>query len=83
MSPSPIEKAPKVSYQQCGFAITAEHKVNRFGSRYVYYHCTRKRRDYRCRQPVVPLPDLERQLGAFLNEVSLLEPPLSRCPPAR
>jgi hypothetical protein len=58
---------------ECGLSITAEHKVNRFGSHYVYYRCTRRRRDYHCRQPVVSLPDLERQMVAFLEEITLPE----------
>lgn len=46
----------------CGLAITAERKRNRYGSEYVYYRCTRRRRDQRCREPAITLPALERQL---------------------
>lgn len=38
---------------ECGFCVTASQVKNRFGSRYTYYHCTKKCRDYRCRQPYV------------------------------
>ena len=51
---------------ECGLAITAEHKRNRFGSEYVYYHCTRRRADHRCRQPSVTVEVLEEQILAFL-----------------
>src|SRR6185503_17562953 len=44
---------------ECGFAVTAEDKKNRFGSEYTYYHCTKRRPDYRCRQPYVPRSLLE------------------------
>ena len=33
--------------------VTAEHKTNRFGNRYVYYHCTKRRLDPRCPQPSI------------------------------
>lgn len=56
---------------ECGFAITAEHKVNRYGSRYIYYHCSKQRRDYRCRQGSVSDADLEAQLIAFLETITL------------
>lgn len=36
--------------RECGLSITAETKVNRYGYRYTYYHCTKKRSDYVCRQ---------------------------------
>lgn len=57
----------------CGLAVTAEHKVNRFGSHYEYYHCTRRRLDDKCEQPSVPAPELERQIAAFLGEVTIPE----------
>ncbi len=28
----------------CGLSVTAEHKTNRHGSKYIYYHCTRRNR---------------------------------------
>jgi site-specific DNA recombinase len=56
---------------ECGFAVTAEHKVNRFGSHYIYYHCSRRRSDYRCRQLSITAEELEKQIGRFLTEISL------------
>lgn len=55
---------------ECGRMVTAEEKVNRFGSRYTYYHCTRKRKDYRCRQPVIERRALEAQVLDFLGVVA-------------
>jgi site-specific DNA recombinase len=59
---------------ECGFAVTAEDKTNRYGYHYTYYHCTKRRLDYRCRQPYVSLGCLEQQIIQFLEEVT---------PPAR
>ncbi len=54
---------------ECTLSVTAENKVNRFGSRYTYYHCTRRRRDYVCRQPSIEARELEGQFLDFLAEV--------------
>lgn len=56
---------------ECESAVTAEHKVNRYGSRYVYYHCTRKHLDSRCRQRVIQVGALEAQFLAFIERLSL------------
>jgi site-specific DNA recombinase len=58
---------------ECGFAITAEEKVNRHGTHYTYYHCTKRRADYHCRQPSVSLASLEAQIEQFLDQVTLPE----------
>lgn len=62
---------------ECGGAITAEEKVNRFGSHYVYYHCTKKNRAAHCSQRVIRQEELERQILEYLEKVyiptSLLE----------
>src|SRR5579862_4499592 len=42
---------------ECGCAITAEEKTNRFGSRYTYYHCTKRRLRLDCSQPYLPLAE--------------------------
>lgn len=57
----------------CGLSVTAEEKRNRFGSRYTYYHCTRRQRTNRCRQPSIELRELERQILAFLESISIGE----------
>lgn len=55
----------------CGLMITAEHKVNRFGSRYLYYHCTKRNNGPRCLQPSVESKDLEAQLVQFVEGISI------------
>ena len=56
---------------ECGFLVTAEEQLNRHGKRYTYYHCTKRRTDYRCRQPYVPLASVEDQIELFLGGLSL------------
>lgn len=56
---------------ECGLAITAEEKVNKYGSHYVYYHCSRRRRDYRCRQKSVSDDKLRIQMLHFLKSIAL------------
>lgn len=58
---------------ECGMLITAEEKVNRFGSRYVYYHCTKRRSDYRCSQGCIRVEELERQIEEFLATLCMPE----------
>ena len=53
----------------CGCSITAEAHVNRQGHRYVYYRCTRKRRDLDCREPFIEERQLERQLSTFIDDM--------------
>lgn len=59
----------------CNLMITAEHKVNPYGSHYVYYHCTRRNTGDRCRQLSVEARALESQMVAFLEGVSIDEKP--------
>jgi len=56
---------------ECGFSVTAEEKLNRYGYYYSYYRCTKRRLDYRCRQPYISALELERQILAFLESLSL------------
>lgn len=56
---------------ECGFAVTGEEKVNRYGSRYTYYHCSKRRLDVRCKQRYVALEELEDQMRDFLTEIRL------------
>ena len=53
----------------CGLSITAEHKTNRFGSRYIYYHCTRRHRTPRCTEPSIEAKSLQSQMRAYLEQV--------------
>lgn len=58
---------------ECGLSITASNVKNRFGTRYTYYHCTKKRLDHRCTQPYVGVSDLENQITGFLEQVGIPE----------
>ncbi len=58
---------------ECGFAVTAEHKRNRYGSRYTYYHCSWRRLDYDCAQRSVSAECLEAQMARFVDETTLPE----------
>jgi DNA invertase Pin-like site-specific DNA recombinase len=59
---------------ECGFMVTAETKTNRYGSRYTYYHCTKRRLDYQCRQPSVRAEALEAMVREQLARISLSAP---------
>ncbi|HEX8167170.1 MAG TPA: recombinase family protein [Beijerinckiaceae bacterium] len=54
----------------CGLSVTAEHKINRLGRRYVYYHCSRQRPGG-CPEPYLEVRALEQQLVDFLRTISL------------
>lgn len=56
---------------ECGFLVTAEEKVNRYGSHYTYYHCTKRRLDYRCRQRSIQQGALETQIEHFIHYISI------------
>ena len=55
----------------CGGSVTAEDKTNRFGSRYVYYHCTHKKAGTSCHAKCIEEKQLEKQIVAFLRSVAL------------
>ncbi len=55
----------------CGLMVTAEHKVNRHGSRYLYYHCSRRAVGPRCREPAIEVKAIESQLATFLAHIQL------------
>lgn len=59
---------------ECGFMVTAETKTNRYESRYTYYHCSKRRLDYRCKQPSVRAEDLEAMVKQKLSEIRLAVP---------
>ena len=53
---------------ECGLSITAEEKINRYGYHYTYYHCTKKRMDYRCSQRSITADALDDTFLKFLGE---------------
>jgi site-specific DNA recombinase len=55
----------------CDLQVTAEHKMNRYGTRYIYYHCTRMHRTPKCTQPSIEAKELEKQFRASLATIIL------------
>ena len=56
---------------ECGASITAEHKKNRYGYKYIYYHCTKRKRTIRCNQKVIESKKLETQIISFLESITI------------
>ena len=54
----------------CGLSVTAEHRINRQGHHYTYYHCT-KRNLPRCSERAIDLDDLEAQVLAYLRRIDI------------
>lgn len=57
----------------CGGMITAEHKTNGYGSRYVYYRCVKRPFGPRCRERSLEARDLEAQMVAYLSNLAVPE----------
>lgn len=55
----------------CGLMVTAESKQNRFGSTYIYYHCTKRSLGQRCPERSIELRSLETQIVACLRGITL------------
>lgn len=58
---------------ECDLMVTAERKINRYGYRYIYYHCTKQRLDYHCKQRSVSPPVIDRAFTKFLSEHTVPE----------
>lgn len=52
----------------CDASVTAEHKVNRYGYRYVYYHCTHARP---CHERSIEGEQLEDAIADFLGRLTV------------
>lgn len=55
----------------CGLMVTAEHKINRHGSRYTYYHCTKRNVGPKCTEKYVDAKALQAQFRQFIERLSL------------
>lgn len=55
----------------CGHAVTAENQTNRYGYRYVYYHCVKRVIGPRCPEPYLGLKAMEDQIQAFLQGLEI------------
>lgn len=56
---------------ECEAMVTAEEKINRFGSRYTYYHCTKRIK--RCNQASIELKKLQEQIDFLLSQIEIPE----------
>jgi hypothetical protein len=54
----------------CGSGITAQEKIKKNGTRYVYYHCT-KIRSFNCHQPYINEESLVREFIRILSELKV------------
>lgn len=55
----------------CGCAVTAERKINRQGHRYVYYHCTKKKKSLPCAERSLEVDELELQVIETLRRIQI------------
>jgi DNA invertase Pin-like site-specific DNA recombinase len=64
-----------ISCASCGMMITGEHKSKRQKNgnvhEYTYYRCTKKRKDFVCKESAVREKELDRQLSSLIQKVSL------------
>ncbi|MBI4158191.1 MAG: recombinase family protein [Candidatus Yanofskybacteria bacterium] len=64
-----------ISCASCGMMITGEQKFKRQKNgnvhEYIYYHCTKKRKDFKCPEPCIRQEELDRQLSSEIQKVSL------------
>ncbi len=56
---------------ECGLSVTAEEKTKKSGRQYVYYHCTWRKRDPRCKQKSLEMKELEKQAIDFLESIRI------------
>ena len=59
----------------CGMMITGEYRVKtqKNGTQhfYTYYHCTKKRKNFKCSEPCIRQEKLDEQISSLLQKVSL------------
>src|SRR3989339_723587 len=64
-----------ISCASCGMMITGEYKVKKQKNgnvhEYIYYHCTKKRKNFVCKESAVREEELDRQLSSLIQKVSL------------
>lgn len=56
---------------ECGCSITAEEHTKKSGKKYVYYHCTHKKKGYKCHQGSIEERALTKQLTEFFNKYTI------------
>ncbi|MEK7563618.1 MAG: recombinase family protein [Patescibacteria group bacterium] len=59
----------------CGMMITGEYRVKKQKNGnehyYTYYHCTKKRKNFKCPEPCIRQEELDKQLFSLLQKISL------------
>jgi len=64
-----------ISCASCGMMITGEYKVKKQKNgnvhEYIYYHCSKKRKDMKCPEPCIRQEEMNRQLSSEIKKVSL------------
>ena len=59
----------------CGMMITGEYKVKKQKNGnehyYIYYHCTKKRKGFKCSEPCIRQEVLDKQISSLLQKISL------------
>jgi hypothetical protein len=55
----------------CGYRITVQYTTNRYGTRYIYYHCVKRCLARRCGEPALEAAKLEAQIEAFLRSLAI------------
>ena len=59
----------------CGMMVTGEYRVKRQVSglthHYIYYHCTKKKKDFVCPEPYIRQEELDKQLSSLLQTAAL------------
>lgn len=58
---------------ECGLMVTAEAKINRYGYHYTYYHCTKRRLDYKCLQRSITAEALDEEFREKLKRFTIPE----------
>jgi len=64
-----------ISCASCGMMITAENKTKRQKNgnvhHYIYYRCTKKRKDFKCKELSLRSEEVDQQLSSLIQKVSL------------
>jgi DNA invertase Pin-like site-specific DNA recombinase len=55
----------------CGGSVVAEVHIKKSGKRFVYYRCSRRKKDRPCREPALPEPKLIEQFADLLRQVQI------------
>jgi DNA invertase Pin-like site-specific DNA recombinase len=59
----------------CGMSITGEYRVKKQKNGnthdYIYYHCTKKRKNMKCPEPCIRQEELDKQISSLLQKFSL------------